>query len=74
MMDNTYVEGSSTPVARTDAHGNTYQMRRLANGDRYEILKNFPSDSALRKTAAASLRDIRILRLEHFWLLSGKFK
>jgi SAM-dependent methyltransferase len=74
MMDNTYVEGGSTPIARTDAHGNTYQIRRLANGDRYEVLKNFPSDSALRKSVAASLRDIRILRLEHFWLLSGKFK
>lgn len=74
LIDNTYVEGSSTPVARTDIHGNTYQMRRLANGDRYEVLKNFPSDSALRKAAATALRDIRILRLEHFWLLSGKFK
>src|SRR5918995_6022536 len=31
-LDNLYVEGSSTPVSRRDADGNTYQQRRLADG------------------------------------------
>jgi SAM-dependent methyltransferase len=74
MIDNTYVEGDSTPVARTDLEGNTFQIRTLANGERYEILKNFPTDSALRKKLAAVLKDIRILRLEHFWMLTGRMK
>lgn len=74
LVDNNYVEGSSTPIARTDAHGNTYQIRRLANGERYEVLKNFPTDSALRKTLAPALRDIRIVRSDYYWLLSGKLK
>lgn len=74
MIDNTYVEGSSTVIARTDLEGNTYQIRTLPDGERYEVLKNFPTDSALRKKLAAFVRDIRIVRLEHFWMLTGKLK
>ena len=74
MIDNVYVEGSSTPIARTDAFGNTYQIRRLPDGERYEVLKNFPTDSTLRKRLADHLKDIRIERLEHYWMLSGRFK
>jgi SAM-dependent methyltransferase len=33
-MDNVYVEGSSTPIARTDEYGDTYQRRRLDDGSR----------------------------------------
>jgi demethylmenaquinone methyltransferase/2-methoxy-6-polyprenyl-1,4-benzoquinol methylase len=40
-------EGSSTPVSRRDAEGNTYQMRTLANGEQYEVLKNFPTAGEL---------------------------
>ncbi len=43
MIDNRFVEGSSTPISRTDAAGNTYQIRKLSDGTTYEILKNFPS-------------------------------
>lgn len=74
LIDNTYVEGSNTPVARTDAEGNTYQIRKLGNGERYEVLKNFPTDSALRKKLASAVKDIRIVRTEYFWLLSGRLK
>ena len=74
LIDNVYVEGGSTPIARTDAEGNTYQIRRLPDGERHEVLKNFPTDSNLRKRLADHLKDIRIERLEYFWLLSGRFK
>ena len=74
LIDNTYVEGSSTSIARTDAEGNTYQIRRIPDGTRYEVLKNFPSDSTLRKKIGASVREIRILRLEYYWLLSCRLK
>jgi SAM-dependent methyltransferase len=73
LIDNSYAEGSSTPIARTDAEGNTYQIRSLA-GERYEVLKNFPTDSTLRKRFAAHAREIRVMRLEHFWLLSCRLK
>ena len=47
-MDNRYVEGSSTPISRKDADGNTYQTRRLADGSSHEVLKNFPTPQELR--------------------------
>jgi 2-polyprenyl-3-methyl-5-hydroxy-6-metoxy-1,4-benzoquinol methylase len=48
MLDNNYVIGSSTPISRTDAHGNTYQARPLQDGSTHEVLKNFPSQTALK--------------------------
>ena len=63
LIDNNYIEGGSTPIARTDAEGNTYQFRIRADGERVLIVKNFPTDSAL-------LRDIRVVRNEHYWLLT----
>jgi SAM-dependent methyltransferase len=74
LLDSVYVEGSSAPIARTDHEGNTCQIRTLPNGDRHELVKNFPTDSGLRKRLAAFLKDIRILRLEHYWMLTGRFK
>lgn len=70
LIDNLYVEGESTPVARTDAHNNTYQIRTQADGQRVEIVKNFPTDSYLRKKLASFARDIRIERNHYFWMLS----
>lgn len=74
MIDNSYVEEQSTPIARTDAEGNTYQFRTLPDGERYEVMKNFPTDSGLRKKLAPVTRELRILRLEYYWLLSCRLK
>lgn len=74
LIDNIYVEGSSTSIARTDLDGNTYQIRKLGDGTRHEVLKNFPTDSALRKRMADAVKDIRIFRLEHYWMLTGRLK
>jgi predicted O-methyltransferase YrrM len=74
LIDNAYVEGSSTPIARTDPDGNTYQIRTLDDGTRHELMKNFPSDSALRKKLAGTVKDIRIVRLTYFWMVTGRFK
>ncbi|MDC8757676.1 class I SAM-dependent methyltransferase [Janthinobacterium fluminis] len=74
LVDDSYVDGHSDVIARTDAEGNTYQFHTAADGQRYEIVKNFPSDSMLRKRLASAVREIRILRLEHYWLLSCRLK
>lgn len=74
MVDEDYVEGSSTPVARTDADGNTYQIHTAPDGERYDIIRNFPTDSALRKKLGAVLKDMRISRNEHYWMLTGRLK
>lgn len=46
-IDNAYVEGSSTPVSRTDEHGDSYQLRHLDDGSSHEVLKNFPTETEL---------------------------
>jgi hypothetical protein len=74
LMDNNYVEGISTTIARTDLEGNTHQIRTLPDGSRQEVLKNFPTDSALRKKFAASAKEIRVVRLEHYWMLTCRLK
>lgn len=74
LIDNSYVDGSSTVIARTDLEGNTYQIRTTADGRRYEVLKNFPTDSTLRKKFAGATREIRIVRLEYYWLLRCRLK
>jgi len=74
LVDDAYVEGVSPPVARTDLQGNTYQRVTGADGVQVELPKNYPSDSALRKRLAGAVRDIRIERFTHFWLLTCRLK
>jgi demethylmenaquinone methyltransferase/2-methoxy-6-polyprenyl-1,4-benzoquinol methylase len=72
MIDNAYVEGSSTPISRQDSDGNTYQLRRLDDGSEYEVLKNFPSNSDLHASLSAYATDIRVNRLHYFWIAEYK--
>ena len=74
LLDDCYVEGSSDTVARTDLEGNTYQIRTAPDGERYEIPKSYPSDSGLRKKIGSSVREIKITRLEYYWLLTCRLK
>jgi ubiquinone/menaquinone biosynthesis C-methylase UbiE len=68
VMDNLYVDGSSTPIAERDVEGNTYQLRRLADGSQNRVLKNFPSEAALRAAIAPHARAFRYEALEYYWL------
>jgi protein-L-isoaspartate O-methyltransferase len=68
------VQAEEESVARTDAQGNTYQIMVTPEGGRYEIPKNFPSDSALRKRLAPAAREIKIERSDHYWLASCRLK
>jgi SAM-dependent methyltransferase len=69
-VDNRYVEGSSTPLTRTDEDGNTYQTRVLDDGTRYEVLKNIPDGSELAGTLGDRARAIEYVELEYFWYVS----
>jgi len=70
LLDNRYVEGSSTPITRTDERGNTYQMRSLEDGTRYEILKNFPDEEELRRVLAPVAEGIAYRALDYFWYVT----
>jgi demethylmenaquinone methyltransferase/2-methoxy-6-polyprenyl-1,4-benzoquinol methylase len=69
ILDNTYAEGSSTPISRHDAEGNTYQMRKVLSGEEYEVLKNFPTPAELRASVAPVAREAHLESLNYYWLL-----
>jgi hypothetical protein len=73
MLDESYVDGNSTVIARTDAEGNTFQIVTADDGERYEIMKNYLTDSTLRKRLPTTPQ-IRIERLEYYYLLSCRLK
>jgi demethylmenaquinone methyltransferase/2-methoxy-6-polyprenyl-1,4-benzoquinol methylase len=68
-IDNRYVAGSNHPMTRVDADGNTYQQRTLADGHRFEVLKNFPDADELRTTVAGLADEITITTLTYYWCL-----
>lgn len=71
-IDNNYAPGSSTPISRTDEEGNTYQERTLENGSKYEVVKNFPNESELRKMLNGLAAETKIVNLTYYWFLSYK--
>lgn len=74
IVDDVYVEGVSLPIARTDLLGNTYEIATTPDGERLELSKNYPSDSALRKRLGGAAKEIRIARGETWWLLTCRLK
>lgn len=74
LLDENYVHGESETIARTDAQGNTWEIVAAPDGQRYELPKNYPTDSALRKRLGGAVREIKIARGEYYWLLSCRLK
>ena len=74
LLDDNDVEGSSAPIARTDSDGNTFQLRMQDDGRRVEIVKNYHTDSFLRKRIGLAARDIRVFRNAHYWMLTCVLK
>jgi hypothetical protein len=67
IIDNRYVEGSNYPITRTDPDGNTYQERTLADGSRWEVLKNFPSADEVRARLAPLATTVTVNELDYYW-------
>ena len=69
MLDNRDVPGSSTPISRRDAEGNTYQRRPLDDGSLHEVLKNYPTQASARAALGPRAQDLRWGEHPHYWLL-----
>jgi demethylmenaquinone methyltransferase/2-methoxy-6-polyprenyl-1,4-benzoquinol methylase len=69
LMDNRYVEGSSTPVCEADPEGDTYQLRRLADASQNRVLKNFPGEAELRGCLAPHAAAFSYMPLQYYWLV-----
>ena len=74
ILDDAFVEGFSETIARTDADGTTYQILTTPEGERIEVPKSYPSDSALRKRLGDAVKQIKIERIEFFWILTCRLK
>jgi ubiquinone/menaquinone biosynthesis C-methylase UbiE len=74
LLDNRFVEGSSTPISRTDDRGNTYQVRTLDDGSTHEVLKNFPSLEELHAAVDRAAVDVAVTELPYFWYLTYRLR
>ncbi len=70
MLDNSYIEGSSTPIAEWDEEGNSYQLRTLGDGTTHRVLKNFPTGKELLSLAERIGRNARFIHWHHYWGLT----
>ncbi len=69
ILDNRFVAGSSTPVSRRDAEGNTYQLRPLLSGETHEVLKNFPTAAELADAVRPFAAEAHLEETLYYWLL-----
>ena len=74
VLDNRYVPGSSTPISRNTPEGDTFQLRTLHDGRRYEILKNFPERGQFTADVAAIGADVEWTQLRYFWLATFRLR
>ena len=70
MLDNSFVQTSSTPITRRDALGNTYQNRTLDDGSVHEVLKNFPTKDAAIALLGPRAHAAEWTEYGHYWVLS----
>jgi SAM-dependent methyltransferase len=70
LLDNMFAPGSSTPISRSDAHGNSYQQRVLDDGTRYEVLKNFPTAAIFARLLDGIATQVQFTPLQYYWHLS----
>lgn len=69
MFDERETAGRRPPTSRVDAAGNRYERRRLAGGERFEIIKNFFAPDRLAALVAPYARDVVCEELDALWVL-----
>ena len=74
LTDNRFVAGSSTPISRTSPDGDSYQLRPLADGREYEVIKNFPGRDQLAADLTQAAGELTWNELDYFWLATCVLK
>lgn len=78
IIDNRYVEGSSTPIAEVDAAGDHWQHRRLDDGSTHRVLKNHPTPAEVEAILGARVSACEWATgpagdaLNYFWAVSAR--
>lgn len=68
-LDNNFVPGSSSPIARADAQGNKWQERSLPGGQTFEVIKNFPDQATFERLLKRRSRGLQILDFQYYWAI-----
>lgn len=68
LIDNNEAQLRDFPITETDADGNTWQQRALPDGSSHRVLKNFPTEAAMRALLAPMARSFHFQQLGNFWL------
>jgi demethylmenaquinone methyltransferase/2-methoxy-6-polyprenyl-1,4-benzoquinol methylase len=68
-LEDRYLDENSSPISRFDTEGNSYQIRKLRDHSRYEVVKNFYDEKSLKECFASYGREIEIHKLQYFWII-----
>jgi len=67
LADNVYVPGLGGELLPADEAGDTYKLRRLSDGGRHRVLKNYFSAEELRTLLAPGASNLSVRSGKHFW-------
>lgn len=70
MADNVYVPGIGGELIKKDNCEDTFKLRKLSNGSKYEVLKNYYDENQLRKIFEPFSREFSITIENCFWWCS----
>jgi demethylmenaquinone methyltransferase/2-methoxy-6-polyprenyl-1,4-benzoquinol methylase len=73
-IDSKFVAGYRKPFSKTDAEGNTYQLRTLADGSQYEITKNFLSKDEVVSALSPFCQSVEFVELDYLWSVKAVTK
>jgi hypothetical protein len=62
-------ERPNPPASRVDEAGNRYEMRRLQDGERFEIVKNLFDRVRLEALILPHAASMSYRELQYFWLV-----
>jgi len=74
MAENVYMESIGGTLVYKDNDPNTYKMRTLDNGTKYEIIKNYYTEEELKSIFVPISNDLQIYMGQCFWWISYKIK
>jgi len=72
--DNVHVPGVGGDLTAPDANGDTFKLRRLTDGSRHRVLKNYFTDEELRAALAPFAQDLAVHRGANFWSASYRYR
>ena len=69
LIDNRFVDGSSSPIDHVDAAGDSFQERHLADGTAHQVRKNFLDEAELRSCVEGLATGVDYRAFRHYWAL-----